>query len=153
MSQSFPGRSSDTRRHRRLPISSEAFLTLLRRTDRASVKTVRAVARDISITGVRVSTQQVTQIEFDALLPALPFAELDMELPFSERRILVKAEVRWMRPLANAYGFAVEMGLCWSEDDQDLASRITYAMDLISASSSELRPSAEFKLPGIKLKK
>ncbi len=128
------------------------MLTLLYPEISFEPRTVRAVAMDLSLQGIRLTSSQLTEADWKILCSGSHHAELAIELPYLKDPLKARAIVRWSQyHELSAKGCAnVEMGLEFSSLPENETARLLFAIERLRA---ETTSTASYSRSGIHPKK
>jgi len=130
------------RRHERLSIRTDALVTLLYQEISFAPFTVRGVALDISMAGLRVRTSQLAEKDRVRLNEGPRYAEISVELPYLREPLKGRTRVCWAKD-ANAgpgEARAIDLGLEFTELAEAEASRLSFAVERLRADSMKTGP-------------
>lgn len=130
------------RRHERLSIRTDALITLLYQELSFKPFTVRGVAVDVSMAGVRVRSTQLSEKDRLRLGEGPRYAELSVELPYLRDPLKGRARVCWAKEANVKPGEpkAVELGLEFVELAEEEATRLSFAVERLRAESMKTGP-------------
>lgn len=142
---------SDRRQAKRLPISATALLAIIIPDQTFTPNNVRSLATDISLTGMKVRSHQMTKEDYLRLIRGVNFAKVQVELPYLEEPLELKGKVVWVeyRDRTETEPASCVMGISFDRLPPQVHARLEYVIDRLSAESYDALP----KLSGLEPKK
>ena len=123
----------------RIPITAEALLAVLVPDETFSPNYVRGVATDISLSGVRVKSYQLTREDYHRLIRGVNFAKLNLTLPYVEEPVELRARIVWVEFHDRKAGDPPHcvLGLKFERLGQAATVRLQYVLNRLGADSYE----------------
>lgn len=132
-------RGKERRQAKRLPISAEGMLTIMVPEETFTPQQLRCVATDISLSGMRVKSYQITKTDYLQLLKGVRNAKASLDLPYLNSPLQLRATIVWVEYHDGSTGrdkaHAV-LGLSFSRMPDDVLPRLEYVIDRLNAESS-----------------
>lgn len=132
----------DRRRHERLSINVEAFVTVHTKGSGGAVMSVRGLATDISASGLQVRTRHLTRTQCDRLLNEDFRAEISVELPYLSKPVDFSGEIMWVDELTKPgdTGLTVAMGVLFERLSPDAKAKLDYVIGRLRGDSYDAVP-------------
>jgi len=137
-----PDPPDDRRQSRRLPLSADVMLSLLVPEQTISATPVRGVAMDISETGMRLKSYQVSPEQAELVADGSHWAKVTIELPYLARPLELKSRIvrsQYLRRTPEDSAHCV-LGLRFERLLDSETAQIHYVIDRLSGESYEAVP-------------
>ena len=85
----------ERRRFQRLPISGEVLMSVLMPHNTFSTFSIRGIATDISIGGMRIKTYQLQRQQYLDMIRGMSHAKLELRLPFLDEPLYFRGILAW----------------------------------------------------------
>lgn len=143
----------DRRQAKRLPISATALMAVIIPDQTFTPNNLRAVATDISLTGLKVRSHQMSKDDYLRLIRGINFAKVQVDLPYLEEPLELKGKVVWVeyRDRTETESACCLMGIAFDKLPPATHARLEYVIDRLSAESFEAVP--KMPIPGLTPKK
>lgn len=131
------GTGTWNRRHERQAIRTDALVTLLYQELTFAPFTVRAVAVDVSMAGLRVRSTQLQEKDRLRLNEGPRYAEIAVDLPYLKEPLKARARVCWAKDANVRPGEAkaIELGLEFVSLPDAESHRLSFAVERLRADS------------------
>ena len=145
--------SIDRRVAKRLSISATALMAIVIPDQTFTPNNLRAVATDISLTGLKVKSHQMTKDDYLKLIRGVNFAKVQVDLPYLEDPLELKGKVVWVEyhDRTESEAPCCLMGIAFDKLLPQIHARLEYVIDRLSADSFEAVP--KLPIPGLTPKK
>ncbi len=141
MSEDKP--TKERRQAKRLPISAEGMLTILVPEETFTPQQARCVATDISMSGMRLKSYQLTKNDYLQMLKGLRHAKVALlDLPYLDSPLEIRAMVVWVEyhdGRGKDQPHCV-LGLSFTRMEEIVLQRLEYVIDRLRAESGSVRP-------------